>query len=245
MRTLALAQTHAEAASLDSFAPTRVAVCATPDTRQGDAVAALMRALVERYPVVRRLAGEQSFLGAARGYVFTQPPRSANLLQYGETFPRFLRSLGDSASIDYLADIAELESARQKARYARHAAPIDIDPLTSQSAERLQASRILLHPSVSLVASRFPVVTVWEANRSDGEPPMIARWNAEAALVARPFLSVETRRLPPGGHAFLRALLNGSTIADAAAVGDADNPGFDVAANLAVLAESNAVIDIR
>jgi Putative DNA-binding domain len=245
MHTLALAQTHAEAAPFDSFAPTPFAARAIPDARAGKAVASLMRALAERYPVVCRLAGEQSFFGAARGFVFTQPPRSANLLQYGETFPRFLRSLGNSASIDYLADIAELESARHKARYALHAAPIDIAPLSSQSAERLQASRILLHPSVSLVASRFPIVTVWEANRSDGEPPMIERWNAEAALVARPFLSVDIRRLPPGGHAFLRALLNGSTIADAAAAGDADDPDFDVAANLAVLAESNAIIDIR
>src|SRR5258705_2738279 len=92
MHTLALAQTHPEAAPFDSFAPTPFAVRAIPDTRQGNAVTALMRALAERYPVVCRLAGEQSFLGAARGYVLTQPPRSADLLQYGETFPRFLRS---------------------------------------------------------------------------------------------------------------------------------------------------------
>ena len=66
--------------------------------------------------------GEESFLEATCGYVLTQPPRSASPLRYGEEFPIFLRSIGDCASIEYLADIAALEWARHAARYAPPAA---------------------------------------------------------------------------------------------------------------------------
>ena len=72
----------------------------------------------------------------------------------------------------------------------------------------------MLHPSVYLVQSRFPIVTIWESNQSMASG-MIDRWSAEAALVARPFLEVEVRRLPPGGYAFLRALSEGQTVATA------------------------------
>src|SRR5262245_38423041 len=81
-------------------------------------VADLIDALAMRYPVVRRLAGDDSFFGAAKGFVFTVPPSSPSVADYGATFPRFLRSLGTSASIEYLADIAELEAAYHKAGHA-------------------------------------------------------------------------------------------------------------------------------
>ena len=70
--------------------------------------------LAARYPVVRRLAGDESFMEAATGFVFGLPRRKPG--NFGDTFPQFLRSLGPSASIEYLADIAEFETALSKAR---------------------------------------------------------------------------------------------------------------------------------
>jgi hypothetical protein len=66
-----------------------------------------------------------------------------------------------------------------------------------------------------LVQSRFPIVTIWENNRNNDGDGMIERWIAEAAVVARPFLKVEVRRLPSGGYAFLSALTQGKTVATA------------------------------
>jgi len=130
MRHLAVTPDNLEIAVLDSFAPTTFTVPAARNRRSknevepesGNLVTRLIRLLAARFPVVRRLAGEESFLGATCGYVLTQPPRSASLLRYGEAFPIFLRSIGDCASIEYLADIAALEWARHTARYAAPAA---------------------------------------------------------------------------------------------------------------------------
>jgi hypothetical protein len=251
MRHLAFTPDHLEIAVLDPFAPMTFAVPAARNPRpkneaepeSGNPVTRLIRLLAARFPVVRRLAGEESFLGAACGYVLTQPPRSASLLRYGEAFPTFLRSFGDCASIEYLADIAALEWARHTARYAVHAA-IDRLHLSRRLSAQLSALRIALHPSVTLIASRFPIVTIWEANRSSGEAA-IGCWNPEQALVARPFRFVEVRRLPPGGHAFLETLRAGGTIGDAAEAGGSAAPSFDFAANVRLLAESKIAVAVR
>jgi hypothetical protein len=178
----------------------------------------------------------------ARRFIVSEPPRSSSQLKYGETFPRFLRSLGETASIEYVADIAELEMVQGKACHAADALPVDAQAFSSLRAGKHNGVRVVLHPSVFLVASRFPIVTIWNNNQSDGENAMIERWRAESALVARPFLDVEVRCLPAGGHAFVSTLAEGHTMATAVAAGKAVTPDFDVASNLAVLSEANIVV---
>jgi hypothetical protein len=88
-------------------------------------------------------------------------------------------------------------------------------------------------------------VTIWETNQSEHQDGRVDRWSAECTLVARPFLEVEVRRLPPGGHAFISALSQGHTIAAALDAATATDPTFDIAINRALLIEANVVIGIR
>lgn len=214
------------------------AVC-RDDTRPIDVLAA-------RFPVVRRLVGEDSFAAMARRFAASEPPTLLTLPCYGETFPRFLRRQGCNAvSIEYVADIAELEMVRGRARHAADAVPLGGRAVSSLRAEWFGELHLELHPSLFLVASRFPIVTVWEHNRRDGKTGMIERWGAESALVARPFVTVEVRRLPPGGYAFISALSQGRTIAEAVDAGAAAAAKFDIAANVAFLIEADVVVGIR
>ena len=204
----------------------------------------LIDLLAARYPVVRRLAGDESFVGAATGFVVAEPYRkletSSRSGSFGDTFPQFLRSLGPSASIEYLADIAEFEMAVSKARSA--STQRSKRRLTSRSNER--RPRITFHPSVCIVESRFPIVTIWEANQEAPDGAMIYRWNAEAALVAAPGGTVEIRRLPAGGAAFFRALIDGGTIGEATTAGKSASAEFDLAANLAILSDARIAAEI-
>ena len=155
-------------------------------------------------------------------------------LRYGENFSRFLRSQGNAASIEYVADIAALEIACNRARYSADIRPLERKSLVVTAAARLSGLQLSLHPSVYLVQSRFPIVTVWERSRSAGDCGMIeAMADYEEALVARPFAEVEVRRLPPGGRAFIGALWQGKTIAAAIKAGVAAAPVFDSDGNLA------------
>jgi len=154
--------------------------------------------LATRFPVTRRVVGYESFDAMARRFVVSERSAPASRLHKWETFPSLLRNQGKAASIEYVADIAELEMARCKACYAADVLPIGARAFPSLRVEQLIALRLVLHPSVSMVASRFPIVTIWETNQNDNENRRVDRWCAESALVARPFLEVEVRRLPPG-----------------------------------------------
>lgn len=210
---------------------------------RGSVVAGLIDLLAERYPVVRRLAGDDSFQAVAHRYVLREPPRSPSLLHYGETFPRFVRGLGTATTLEYLADIAALEWTRGRARHAAEAAPVTRDAFAALAADRRGGIRVLFHPSVGLVKSRFPIVSIWEANRDgDGDGLAVSRWCPEYALVARPFADVEVRRLTAGGFAFLDALAKLSTLSSAAAAALDADASFDLAAHVAMLIESNIVV---
>jgi hypothetical protein len=197
------------------------------------------------YPAVRRLVGELSFRVVARRFIFSEPPSAPIPRSYGDRVPLFIRSLGSAACIEYVADIAELEMLRNKAWCAPLAQPLGALALSSLTAERLNGLRVVLHPSVCLVQSRFPVVSIWEANQTDGDDRVVERWVPEAALVARPFLEIEVRKLPPGGYAFLRALSGGQTVAMAISIATDATPEFDLLSNLTLLEDAEVIIGIQ
>lgn len=199
--------------------------------------------LVQRFPVVRRMVGDESFSSMARRYMFSALARASIRSNYGDTFPQFLRSLGTAAPLEYVADIAELEMVCGKARRSTDARPMSMRDVASLRIGQLKELCAVVHPSVFLVSSRFPIVTIWENNRGDAGPRMVERWMAESALVARPHLDVEVRRLSRGGHAFIGALSQGETVSSAVEAGRLVAPDFDVGANLTLLLDANIVIE--
>jgi hypothetical protein len=205
----------------------------------------LIEVLAAKYPVIRRLVGELSFRIVARRFILSEPPSIPIAPSFGDNFQRFLQGHSNTASFEYVADIAELEMVRRKAHYAADVRPLPPETLLSLRAEWLHGLCITLHPSVGLVQSRFPIVTIWENNQSDDENGMIDRWSAEAALVARPFLEVEVRRLLPGGYTFIRALSEGQTVAMAVRAATAATSEFEVAPNLALLMDANVIVGIH
>jgi hypothetical protein len=176
--------------------------------------------------------------------VALHPPRSPVLLSYGEGFPEFLRCLNTTPSVEYLADIARIEVARGCAYHATDAEPVAAGRFAELSEGQLPALRVRLHPSVTLLRSRFPFVSAWEVNQPGADAP-IRCWKAEDALIARPRHEVTVTRLPDGGFAFLSALLDGATLAASIEAGLRDHTAFDLAANLALLAGSGIVVGLR
>lgn len=210
---------------------------------RNNVTAGLIRVVSTRFPVVRRLVGNDSFDAAVRQFIAAEPPRSPVLLDYGDAFPQLLRRLGRDVCIDYVADVAELEVARGRAYHAADVDPVPADAFARLAVERLADLRLSLHPSVVLMQSRFPIVSVWQANQGGDElaPP---QWRAEAALIARPRWEVEVRRLPSGGFEFLTELSRGSTMALSAESALEQAPDFNLAVNLSLLIDAGIVIGI-
>lgn len=201
----------------------------------------LTNALAARYPTTRDLLWPDTFEGAARLFVTMYPPRSPVLLEYGDGFPQFLRRIGIGPSTDYIADIAELESARVRAYHAPDATPLSVEAFAKLSPVALTGARFVLHPSVSLIHSRFPVVSAWEAGRRGGD---VEVWKPEAALILRPYLEVDVWRLPPGGYEFFQRIAASGTVAEAASEAASNIADFDLSQIFHVLISAGAVTEV-
>ena len=211
---------------------------------RNNVASSLINVLMARFPVIVRLIGDDAFHGLALRFIALYPPRSPVLMTFGGAFPEFLRCLSETSMADYLADIARLEVARGHAYHAADAEPVAPERFAGLAPAELPALQVLLHPSLTLLRSRFPVVSAWEANQV-GADQAIRCWKGEDAMVLRPRCEVQVVRLAEGGFAFLSALAHGSALASAIEAGVRDNASFDLAANLGMLAGSGAVVELR
>jgi hypothetical protein len=241
-------------ATIDSFAralvdPSRPAPAATrrrdgrPVERRfavyrNNVAVALIGSLEARYPIVRRLVGDDFFRGMAGAYVAAEKPRSPALIQYGVSFPDFVARFPPAASIAYLADVARLENAWVEAYHAAEASALGLDALAAIAPDALETLRFRPHPAARLLAFAHPAASIWAASQGDGEPRAPEVWSAEEALVTRPDAGVFVRVLPPGGFAFAAALFSGANLGEAAALAACD--GFDPGAHLVGLIEAGA-----
>ena len=201
----------------------------------------LSKALKSRFPVVEKIVGEEFFAAMARVFVLEQPPCSPVLAAYGDEFAPFIAAFEPARELPYLADLARLEAARTRAYHAADATPIDASQLARLDPGAVGSIRFDLHPSFEIVRSPHPIVTIWAMNSGEQELTPIENWRAEDALVARPYLDVEVRTLPPGGAAFLLALAARLPLAEAAEAALADDTNFDLTGNLAGLLGSGLV----
>jgi len=211
---------------------------------RNNVMAGLVTALRNRFPVVEKIVGEEFFVAMARVFVREQPPRSPLLATYGDGFPAFVAAFEPARELPYLADVAWLEAARTRAYHAADATPLGADRFATLDSELAGDIRIDLQASAEIVRSAHPIVTIWAMNSGEQELGPIENWRAEDALVARPYLEVQVRALPPGGAAFLLGLAAGCPLGEAAEAALADDPAFDLARNLAGLIGSGVVQDI-
>jgi hypothetical protein len=190
--------------------------------------ASLSDALRSRYPVVERLVGRDFFYAAAAVFIGAHPPSSPVLIEYGEAFPAFLETFEPARELPYLADTARLEWLRHAAYHAADREPLMAAVLGAVPPECAGGLRFTSHPSAGLIASPYPVVSIWETNTHDGEVrPIGPELPGEAALVIRPALDVRVVRLSSPEHAFAAALAEGGTLAEAAAgAGALDGSGL-------------------
>ncbi len=199
----------------------------------------LIGSLENRFPVTRRLVGDEFFRGMARLYTGREKPRDAVMIRYGADFPDFIAAFEPAKALDYLPDVARLENAWVESYHAAEGPVVTLAELAAIEPERLGDLRFAVHPSLRLLRSSFPVASIWSAHQGSGEPRAPERWAGEDILTVRPEAEVGLRVLPAGGLEFLRYLQNGETIAAAAA--KMSDEGFDPGAHLVGLIEAGAL----
>jgi len=191
----------------------------------------LTGALADVYPVVQRLVGEKFFAQLARSYIRAHPSRSGNLHDFGKHLPGLITSLSSSIGLPYLADVAALEWACHEAFHAAEAAPLDFSRLINP-----ENAKAPLHPAARLVASRYPVLAIWEANQAEDPGPVDLDAGGDWLIVVRRDLQVEILRSTAGEFALLAALRDGMALGEACEAALAAEPALDLPAAMGRLA---------
>ena len=232
---VALTARPAESADVTPFAGPATRTRARLRLYRGNGQASARKALANAHRVCARLVGGAFFDGLAYEYAARTPSHSGDLNEYGHGFAAFLAAFPPVLEqVPYLPDVAKLEWQVHVAHYAADASPFDAGQLADVPVERLARMRLVPAPTTSLVESRWPIASIWQAHRTgdDDVPSVEFTAGGERALVFRPRYRVEVVAVDAGAHAFLGAMLADATFGSALEHARAADPGFDPASAL-------------
>jgi hypothetical protein len=209
-------------------------------------LATLTAALRGTFPVVGRLVGDGFFAYAADAYVRRHPPDGPCLFEYGGGFADFLAAFPPCRDLVYLPDVARLEWAMQTALYAEDVPPLDLGALRALTPETVDGITLRFDPSVTLLASPWPVDHVWRANQPGADPDATVDLGAGGTWleVRRLGDDVVWRALPPAEHAFRAALAAAAALPLAADAALAIDAGFDLTRVLRALFGEGLVVGV-
>lgn len=188
---------------------------------RNNSAVSLTEAMADGFPVVAELVGEEFFAGMARAYVAENLPASPVLLHYGATFPEFIEAFEPAEGVPFLADVARVEWAWAEAYHAQDRNSISAAELQSIDAENLTSASLELHPSVQLIQSDWPVVSLWSAHQID-DPDQRAQMlqkisqEPEFGFIVRPQFDVNVHRTEVPILKLLRAFQAGASLGAAA-----------------------------
>ncbi|WP_374354031.1 putative DNA-binding domain-containing protein [Chitinimonas sp.] len=194
-------------------------------------------ALADSYPVVQQLVGEEFFGGMARLYARQTPSHSGDIHRYGSDFADFIAGFAPAAELPYLADAARLDWLCHRAYFADDGRRFDLARLADVAPERQGALCLQLDPAVGLLASSWPIASLWRAHLAEDDadheafpsPDQGGEW---ALCWRNRHNKVRVRRLSQSSFAFLQACANGHCLAEALECAlDADME-FDLGASL-------------
>lgn len=202
----------------------------------------LVDALQAGFPVVAKLVGEDFFRAMAREYIRSEIPRTPVLLEYGRGFPDFIAAFTPAQQIPYLADVARAELCWTESYHARDAMSLLSLEGADISEESIGLSRCILHPSMRLLSSEYPVGAIWAGHQGEQcSPP--EEWNSERIMFLRPEGEVHLHFLDSGEFRFVERLAGCDTVEDAALAAISDFSGFDPGAALVKLLKIGALTE--
>jgi Putative DNA-binding domain len=131
---------------------------------KGNLVFGLLGAMKETYVFSKVLLGENNFNFFGREFLFQNPSKNSDLIQYGGGFGEFLATRSEIAHIAFIADVAKLEWALERAFYAKP------EPsFMGQIPAGGEMGSPTLKQSVQLITTRYRVHEAWLAFTEHGE----------------------------------------------------------------------------
>lgn len=201
----------------------------------------LNEALAKRFPVIKRLVGDEFFSAMARIFAESDRPKSPVLLAWGDSFPVFLAGFPPLAGYPYMADVARIEYARGVAFHAADATPTRPERLAGVDPSKLH---LRLHPSVQVLRLDHPAVSIWQQNQPGAAPERLTLAGAETALVLRDIaFNVPVHAISEGDAVMIDHIRMGASLTAAAELAQWAEPDHDPQPLILRLIQAGAVLD--
>jgi hypothetical protein len=212
------------------------------DIHRNTVVASLVEAMHLAFPITAKLLGDAFFNSMTAVYVRAHPPTSPVLMLYGKDFPDFLQKFEPVRHLPYLPDIAQLELARRHSYHSADTPAIDPEALTAIPPETLMDVKFKLSPMMHIIASPYPILSIWNDNTVTGGPkPGTA---SETVLVTRPEFDVEMQILTPPTHVFMMQLNANKPLGHAYDAAIKISNDFDLSQAIGLLLKQNIIVEI-
>ncbi len=211
---------------------------------QNNTRASLTATLEAVFPVTVKLVDERFFRYAASEFVRRHPPREPRLSRYGGDFPGFLRAFDGLEDMPFVAATARLEWAIAEALHISARPACTLADLGKADPEAMP--ELILQPSLRMVVSRWPALSIWSAHQG-GEPMQVdaSQRHLERTALWRSGESVRFARLPAAHFAFCYTLKAGLGLEKAVTRALVHDPMFDVLGALVGLFRDGLVAHVR
>lgn len=183
---------------------------------------AFRSALESGFPVVRKRVGDDYFRQLGAQYRARFPSRSGDLHWIGSHFSTFLLEHLHGTEYAWLADLARLEWSREQAAIVSVEPAVTADVLAAVAPDQLEHLVFRLQPSLALIASDFPVFTIFAANQIENAPPVDQSLSGESGMVLSRIDAIEVRPLSPRLFSYISALAAGAPLGEAVTVAGLD-----------------------
>jgi hypothetical protein len=201
----------------------------------------LTEALARRFPVIKRLVGDDFFAAMARIYAEDHRPESPVLLAWGESFAGFLATFPPLAAYPYMPDVARIEYARGVAFHAKDVRPAAPEHFTGQNPADLH---LRLHPAVQVLRLDHPAVSIWKQNQPGVAAQAITHARPEIGLVLRDLaFDVPVHAISEGDAVMIDQMQAGASLMVAAEMAQQAEPGHDPQPLIRCLMQAGAIVE--
>ncbi len=183
--------------------------------------ARLFECLLDDYPVLAAMLGDEPFEALCRAYVDRHPSASPNLNGFGRHMAAFCREakLDAFPAFDglrvFASELAALEWALVEVLHAETAAPLEITALQALPPEAWATARFIKNEAIRVFRFEYPVNAVFIANRIDDIVPEVPAPSPNAVAVYRKDMQLWRMELTPAMLGVLEPLLAGKTLGEA------------------------------
>lgn len=156
------------------------------------------------FVAVKKLVGAKYFAQLCEEYNQKHHSKSGNLDNYGNLFPQFLSKIKNKHKLAFLSDVARLELLYHQSYFSADAKIFDIEKFKKISPENLADLKFDLHPSCFILASKFPIFSIWKDNIEKKGRKKISLNSPEFSLIYRASNIVQIQKLSEAEFLFLK-----------------------------------------